>query len=118
MNTAELTQVLRLINAVRRQCDLPALAEIPQGTSPDTADLSRMCPLAHALPQTVIGADFARTTDRKMAEAMSRAFARPLYGMIEFPGEFALDLPEALLAFLHQYDEGLLPQFIEANVHA
>lgn len=118
MDIAELSQVLQIINAVRAQCGLTALPEIPQGTSPDDAGLSRMCPLAHALPQTVIGADFARTADRQMAEAMSQSFARPLYGMIEFPGEFALDLPAALLAFIQQYDEGLLPQFTEANAHA
>ena len=43
-----------------------------------------------------------------------RPFAKPLYGIPEFPGEYAIDLPPALIAFVTHYDEGHLPQFIEA----
>ena len=31
MNEAELSQVLQIINAVRAQCGLPMLSEIPKG---------------------------------------------------------------------------------------
>lgn len=115
MNEAELSQVLQIINAVRAQCGLPMLSEIPQGTAPEAAvELSRACPLARAWPTAVIGADYVRTTDGQFAETLRQSFGKPLYGMIEFPGEFAIDLPAALIAFITQYDEGHLPQFIEA----
>lgn len=115
MDTEKLSQVLHYINAVRTHCGMDQLLELPKGAAPDTAgELSRMCPLARAIPQTVIGADYIRTSDRQTAEALSRSFAKPLHGMIEFPGEFAIDLPDALLTFINQYDEGQLPQFIEA----
>ncbi len=115
MNEAELSQVLQIINAVRAQCGLPTLSEIPQGAAPEAAaDLSRMCPLARAWPTAVIGADYVRTTDGRFAETLRQSFGKPLYGMIEFPGEFAIDLPAALITFITQYDEGQLPQLIEA----
>ena len=119
MDTDELAQVLAYLNAVRAHCGLLPLAKIPLGAAPDaTNELSRQCPLAQALPQTVVGADFLRTPDRQRAEALSQAFTKPLYGMIEFPGEYALDLPEVWSAFIQQYDEGHLPQFIKADAHA
>lgn len=115
MDEAELLQVLQLINAVRAQCDWPALLEIPSGTAPEVAaDLSRMCPLARAWPPAIIGEDYVRTADRQFAEALREAFAKPLYGIPEFPGEFAIDLPGALVKFIARYDEEQLPQFIAA----
>ena len=115
MNETKLAQVLQIINAVRTQCALPTLSEIPQGTAPEAAsDLSRMCPLARAWPQAVIGENYVRTSDECFAEVLRQVFDKPLYGILEFPGEFAIDLPSALVAFITQYDEGQLPQFIEA----
>ncbi len=91
------------------------LLAIPQGAAPEAAvELSRACPLARAWPTAVIGADYARTTDGRFAETLRQSFGKPLYGMIEFPGKFAVDLPAALIAFITQYDEGQLPQLIEA----
>ncbi len=115
MDKTELGQVLQIINAVRIRSGLPALVGIPQGAAPEAAaELSRMCPLARAWPMTVIGGDYARTTSEAFAEALRSVFNKPLYGIPEFPGEFAIDLPAALVAFVTQYDEGHLPQFIEA----
>ena len=115
MNPAELAEVLRVINAVRAQSDLPTLLAIPQGTAPEAAaDLSRMCPLARAWPQAVIGENYVRTRDGQFAEVLRQVFDNPLYGIPEFPGEFAIDLPPTLIAFVNHYDEDHLPQFIEA----
>ena len=115
MDETELLQVLQIINAVRTRCDLPALVSIPQGTAPEAAEvLSRMCPLARAWPSALIGGDYVRTTNESLADALRAVFNQPLYGIPEFPGEFAIDLPAALVAFVIQYDEGHLPQFIEA----
>ena len=115
MDETELLQVLQIINAVRTCCDLPALAEIPPGAAPEAAEeLSRMCPLARAWPSAVIGENYARTTSAQFAEVLRVVFYKPLYDIPEFPGEFAIDLPSALVAFVTQYDEGHLPQFIEA----
>lgn len=114
MNETELLQVLQIINAVRAQSGLPALKEIPQGTAPEAAEeLSRMCPLARAWPVAVIGENYVRTTSAPFAEVLRTVFNQPLYGIPEFPGEFALDLPAVLVAFVTQYDEGHLPQFIK-----
>ena len=115
MDETELLQVLQIINAVRTRSGLPALKEIPQGTAPEAAkELSRMCPLARAWPLAIIGENYIRTTSEAFAEALRSVFNQPLYGIPEFPGEFAIDLPAALVAFVTQYDEGQLPQFIEA----
>jgi hypothetical protein len=115
MNDEQLSEVLQYINAVRAQCGLNPLMQIPAGVAPDTADeLSRMCPLARAIPQSVIGDSYVRTADRQTAEALAQSFAKPISTLIEFPGEFVVDLPDALLAFINHYDNGWLPQFIEA----
>ncbi len=114
MDETELLQVLQIINAVRTQCGLSALAKIPQGAAPEAAEeLSRMCPLARAWSLAVIGENFVRTTSESFAEVLRTVFNQPLYGIPEFPGEFALDLPAVLVAFVTQYDEGHLPQFIK-----
>ena len=107
--------VVQIINAVRTRSRLPALKKIPQGTAPEVAEeLSRMCPLARAWPSAVIGENYVRTTSEPFAEVLKTVLNKPLYGIPEFPGEFAIDLPAALVAFVTQYDEGSLPQFIEA----
>ncbi len=114
MNDEELSLTLRYINAVRDQCDLIPLAEIPRGVVPDSLEeIGRSCPLARAIPNTVIAAEYARTPDRRTAEALSQSFEAPLQTFIEFPGEFVIDLPDALLEFVARYDDGRLPQFIE-----
>lgn len=115
MDEAELLEVLQIINIVRTRCELPVLKEIPQGTAPQAAEeLSRMCPLARAWPFAVIGENYVRTRSEPFAEVLRAVFNKPLYGIPEFPGKFAIDLPPALVAFVTQYDEGHLPQFIEA----
>ena len=115
MDEIVLFQVLQIINAVRTPSGLPALKEIPQGAAPEKAEeLSRMCPLARAWPLAVIGENYVRTTSEPFAKVLRTVFTQPLYGIPEFPGEFAIDLPAALVAFVTQYDEGHLPQFIEA----
>jgi len=115
MDETELLQVLQIINAVRTRSGLPVLKEIPPGVAPEAAEeLSRVCPLARAWPLAVIGGDYARSTSESFAEVLRAVFNKPLYAIPEFPGEFAIDLPAALVAFVIQYDEGHLPQFIEA----
>ena len=115
MDKTELGQVLQIINAVRTRSGLPVLKGIPPGVAPEAAEeLSRMCPLARAWPSAIIGGDYARTTSEAFAEVLRAVFNKPLYGISEFPGEFAIDLPATLVAFVIQYDEGNLPQFIEA----
>jgi hypothetical protein len=114
MNDEELTMTLRYINAVRKRCGLIPLAEIPKGISPDSVDqIGRSCPLARAIPNTVIAAEYVRTPDPRTAKALSQSFGAPLQTFIEFPGEFVIDLPEALLSFVARYDDRQLPQFIE-----
>lgn len=67
MTDVELFLTLRYINAVRRRCDLIPLAEIPKGVAPDSAnEISRSCPLARAIPNTVIALEYARTPDRRV----------------------------------------------------
>lgn len=113
MSDEELSLTLQYINAVRKRCGLSLLTEIPKGAAPDTADeLSLLCPLARALPQSVIGDQYVRTAERKVAEAFSASFVKPIYTFIEFPDEFVVDLPDVLLAFINHYDQGWLPQFI------
>ncbi|MBS1789668.1 MAG: hypothetical protein JST85_18230 [Acidobacteria bacterium] len=113
MSDEELSLTLQYINAVRARCGLTLLTEIPKGAAPDTADeLSLLCPLARALPQSVIGDQYVRTAERQVAEALSASFVKPLYTFIEFPKEFVVDLPDVLLAFVNHYDLGWLPQFI------
>lgn len=116
MSDEELSLVLQYINAVRTHCNLHPLTEIPKGIAPDTAgELSLMCPLAKAIPKTVIGDEYIRTPDRQTAEALAQSFKKPFKALIEFPDEFVIDLPETLLAFINHYDHGWLPQFIEAT---
>ena len=115
MSDEELSLALQYINAVRAHCGLSLLTEIPKGTAPDTADdLSLMCPLARAIPRSVIGEQYVRTAERQIAEALAQSFEKPIYTLIEFPNEFVIDLPDVLLAFVNHYDHGWLPQFIEA----
>jgi hypothetical protein len=114
MNNEELSLALHYINAVRERCGMISVAEIPKGVAPDSVnEISRSCPLARAIPNTVIALDYARTPDHRTAEALSQSFGAPLQIYIEFPGEFVIDLPDALLDFVARYDEGRLPQFIE-----
>jgi len=116
MNDEELSLTLRYINAVRNRCGLILLATIPRGIAPDSLEeIGRLCPLARAIPNTVIAVDFVRTPDQRMAEALSQSFGMPLQTFIEFPGEFVIDLPEALMDFIARYDDGQLPQFIEES---
>jgi hypothetical protein len=116
MNNEELSLALRYINAVRKRCGMNSLAEIPKGVTPDSVnEISRSCPLARAIPNTVIAAEYARTPDRQTAVALSRSFRMPLQTLIEFPDEFVIDLPDALLEFVARYDAGQLPQFIEES---
>ncbi len=115
MSDEELSLALQYINAVRARCGLTLLTEIPKGAAPDTADeLSLMCPLARAIPRSVIGDQYVRTAERQIAEALAQSFGKPICTLIEFPNEFVVDLPDVLLAFINHYDHGWLPQFIEA----
>lgn len=116
MNNEELSLALRYINAVRKRCGMIPLAEIPKGVAPDSAnEISRSCPLARAIPNTVIAAEYARTPDHRTAEALSQSFGASQQTLTEFPGEFVIDLPDALLEFVARYDAGQLPQFIEES---
>jgi hypothetical protein len=74
-----------------------------------------MCPLARAIPRSVIGDQYARTAERQIAEALAASFEKPIQTLIEFPNEFIVDLPDVLLAFINHYDHGWLPQFIEES---
>ena len=113
MSNEELSLALQYINAVRARCGLNLLTKIPKGVAPDTADeLSLLCPLARAIPQSVIGDQYIRTAERQVAEALATSFVKPIYTFIEFPNEFVVDLPDVLLAFVNHYDHGWLPQFI------
>lgn len=112
----DLSLVLQYINAVRARCGLTLLTEIPKGVAPDTADgLSLKCPLARAIPRSVIGDQYVRTWEEQMAEALAQSFGKPIYTLIEFPKEFVVDLPDVLISFISHYDQGWLPQFIEAS---
>ena len=105
---------LQYINAVRVRCGLNVLTEIPKGAAPDTADeLSLACPLARAIPQSVIGDQYVRTAERQVAEALAQSFEKPIQTFVEFPGEFVVDLPNTLAEFVAHYDRDELPQFIE-----
>lgn len=116
MNDKELSLALQYVNTVREHCDLKPLTEIPKGVPPDSAEeIGRLCPLARSLPNTVIAVDFVRTPDQRTAEALSQSFRMPVQTLIEFPGEFIIDLPDALLNFVARYDDGQLPQFIEQS---
>ena len=116
MSDEELTITLHYINAVRERRSLMPLTEIPKGVAPDNErEISRSCPLARAIPNTVIATDFVRTPDQQTAEALSQSFGMPLQTFIEFPGEFVVDLPEALMDFIARYDDGRLSQFIEES---
>ncbi len=116
MNNEELSLALRYINAVRKRCGMIPLAEIPKGIAPDSVnEISRSCPLARAIPNTVIAVEYARTPDWRRAVALSRSFGMPLQTFIEFPGEFVIDLPDVLLEFVARYDAGQLPQFIKES---
>ncbi len=116
MGEEEFSLVLQYINAVREHCGLNPLLEIPKGSAPDgTDELSRSCPLARAIPNTVIALEYARTSDRKTAKALSQTFGVPLQIFIEFPGESVADLPEVLMDFIVHYDNHQLPQFIEES---
>lgn len=114
MDDEENSLALRYVNAAREHCGLKPLTEIPKGVSPDGAqEIGRMCPLARSLPHTIIAAEYARTADRRTAEALSLSFGAPLQTFVEFPGEFVVDLPGALMKFVARYDDQQLPQFIE-----
>lgn len=116
MNGAELSLALQLINAVRERCGLNGLQEIPKGVAPDSEnEISRSCPLAKAIPNTIVASDYVRTTSRVTAEALSMSFGEPVQSFIEFPGEFVIDLPKVLIDFVAHYDHYLFPQFIEES---
>jgi len=116
MSNEELSLVLRYINAVRYRCGLSLLPEIPKGVAPDSEEeIGRSCPLARAVPNTIIAGEYARTTDQRTAEALSRAFGKAVQSLIEFPGEFVVDLPEVMIDFVARYDSYLLPQFVEQS---
>ena len=116
MSDEEPSLALHYINAVRMRCGLNLLTEIPQGAASDTTDeLSLLCPLAKAIPRSVIGDQYVRTAERQVAESLAASFATPICTLIEFPNEFVVDLPDVLVAFINHYDHGRLPQFIEAS---
>jgi hypothetical protein len=116
MNNEELSLALQLINAVRERCGLSRLQEIPKGVAPDSENaISRLCPLAKAIPNTIVASDYIRTSNLETAEALSLSFAEPLQSFVEFPGEFVIDLPKVLTDFIAHYDHYLLPQFIEES---
>ncbi len=116
MSDEELLLALQYVNAVRMRCSLDALTEIPKGAAPDTAaELSLLCPLARAIPRSVIGDQYIRTAERQIAEALAASFEKPIYTLLEFLNEFVVDLPDVLVAFINHYDHGWLPQFIEAS---
>ena len=114
MNHEELSLVLQSINDVRERCDLEPLLGIPKGAEPDGVnDPGVTCPLARSFPQTVVAADYIRTPCQQTAEALSLSFGETVQTFVEFPGEFAIDLPELLIDFIACYDQHELPQFIE-----
>lgn len=116
MNNEDISLALQLINAVRERCGLNGLQEIPKGVTPDSEnEISRSCPLARAIPNTIVASDYVRTPRRETAEALSMSFGEPVQSFIEFPGEFVIDLPKVLIDFVAYYDHYLLPQFIEES---
>ncbi len=116
MSDEELSLALRYINAARERCGLDLLSEIPKGVAPDSAEeISRSCPLARSLPNTVIAVEYARSADRRTADALSQSFGKTVRTLIEFPGEFVIDLPEVLIDFVNRYDDCQLPQFVEES---
>ena len=116
MSDEDLILVLRYINAVRYRRGLKLLAEIPKGVDPDSLEeIGRSCPIAKAIPNTVIALEYARTPDWQTAVAMSRAFGKSSQGYVEFPGEFVVDLPPVLMDFIARYEYNLLPEFVEQS---
>ncbi len=114
MNNEELSLALQIINCVRERCCLTPLSEIPKGVAPDSDnEISRSCPLARAIPDTVIAVEYVRTPKRQTAEALSQSFGEPIQAFVEFPGEFVVDLPNSLAEFVACYDRFELPQLIE-----
>ncbi len=114
MNNEELSLALHLINSIRERCGLTPLSEIPKGVTPDSEnELGKSCPLARAIPETVIAAEYVRTPNRQTAGALSQSFGKPIQTFVEFPREFVVDLPNALADFVAHYDRYELPQFIE-----
>lgn len=114
MNNEELSLALQIINGVRERCGLTPLSEIPKGIAPDSdKELGKSCPLARAIPDTVIAVEYVRTPNLQTAEALSLSFREPIQIFVEFPGEFVIDLPQALADFVAHYDHDELPQFIE-----
>lgn len=114
MSNEELSLALQIINSVRERCGLTPLSEIPKGVAPDSDnEISRSCPLARAIPDTVIAFEYVRTPIRQTAGALSQSFGNPIQTFVEFPGEFVVDLPNALADFVAHYDRNELPQFIE-----
>ncbi len=114
MNNEELSLALHLINSIRERCGLTPLSEIPKGIAPDSEnELGKSCPLARAIPETVIAAEYVRTPNRQTAGALSQSFGNPIQTFVEFPREFVIDLPNALADFVAHYDRYELPQLIE-----
>ena len=116
MSDEDIILVLRYINATRYRRGLKLLAEIPKGVEPDSIEeIGRSCPIARAIPNTVIALEYACTADWRTAVAMSRAFGKSIQDYFEFPGEFVVDLPPVLMDFITRYDYDLLPQFVERS---
>lgn len=114
MSDEELSLTLQYINAVRVRCGLSLLTAIPKGAAPDSEnELGNSCPLARAIPDTIVAVEYARTPNRQTAEALAQSFEKPIQTFVEFPEEFVVDLPNALADFVAQYDRDELPQFIQ-----
>jgi hypothetical protein len=99
--------VLRLVNAARRELELPPLEQLPRGLRGNAA----CCPIALALDrraQILLKAAAVPGHDQKTASALARA-SQTHAQLDERYGAWFVPLPKALRRFVADFDGGSFP---------
>jgi hypothetical protein len=106
--------VLRLVNAARRELGLPPLDQLPRGLRASPAH----CPIALALDEkaeVLLKAAAVPGHDWKTASALARAWQTQAQ-LDEHYGVWFVSLPEALRRFVTDFDGGNFPELdVEAQ---
>lgn len=104
-------EALNLVNAAREAVGLPVLDRLPVGRVGDCHD----CPVARALPARAIDGRWAIFDDSSTARRVADAWGASCRTATHEYGteKFVVRLPEPLIEFLEEFDQGTYPELIE-----
>ena len=97
-----LDQVLELLNEARRACGWPPLAKIPGGSP----GMSRECPIARALPGTIVLQTGVYFECMDVADAVALGWRRRAVHKAYTSGRklWCVSLPDVLSQFVDEFD--------------